>query len=536
MSRAARTLVVAAVVLAVPAAACTVLLGSKDVPTPDDAGGDATIDGGADGGRDALGDMRPGESASDDGGDAGDSGSEECAPVSSTRCEGKLPEVCGANGLWHEAGAACEYVCDDGGCTGQCSPTSQQCVGLDPETCTAEGLWEAGSACPFLCDAGICTGSCTPNTVQCGTAPVGDSGSTTTSVNTCNSKGQLNSVPCVQPTPDCAQVAGAPTCTCTGSMCGVACAHLQTDPGNCGTCGHDCLGGTCVGGACQPSVLVSNQQDPYDIAIDGTNVYWVDNIATIGTVNACALTGCNNTPTVLASGQSGPTGITVNAGVVYWVNIGMGVNGGSVMSCPAGGCAGTPTPLATNLNAPTAIAVAAGNAYFTGSSGTMKCATASCTPTAFGPGGSDIVVDGTNAYWTATGGPVRCALGGCGGTPTAIATGQLSPWAIAVDGSNVYWSNLSGHTVALCLIAGGCNGNPTEVSPATRPNDVAVDATNVYWVDFTTNTISSCAIAGCSNKPTILASGQMSPNALAVDTTAIYWVNENPGAVMKLAK
>ena len=90
MSRAARILVVAAVVLAVPAAACTVLLGSKDVPTPDDAGGDATVDGGGDGGRDALGDMRPGESASDDGGDAGDSGSEECAPVSSTRCEGQL--------------------------------------------------------------------------------------------------------------------------------------------------------------------------------------------------------------------------------------------------------------------------------------------------------------------------------------------------------------------------------------------------------------------------------------------------------------
>jgi hypothetical protein len=60
VTRAARTLVVVAVVLAAPAAACTVLLGSKDVPTPDDAGGDATVDGAADGRQDAVGDMRPG--------------------------------------------------------------------------------------------------------------------------------------------------------------------------------------------------------------------------------------------------------------------------------------------------------------------------------------------------------------------------------------------------------------------------------------------------------------------------------------------
>ena len=459
MSRAARRLVIAAVVLAAPAAACTVLLGAGDVPTPADAG-DATVETGP-GGHDGGGDAVPSESGGDSGGgDAGtDAVVEACAPTSSTRCEGKQPEVCGANGQWREAGAACEYICDDGGCTGQCTPTTKQCVGLDPETCTAEGLWEAGAACPYLCEGGTCTGSCTPNTVQCGTAPVGDAGATTGSVNTCDSTGLLHVAPCGQPTPDCTE-AGAPSCACTGSMCGSVCAHLQTDPGNCGTCGHDCLGGACVAGACQPFALASNQQDPYDLAIDGTNVYWVDNTST-GTVNACALTGCNNTPTVLATGQNGPTGITVGGSVAYWVNIGVGVNGGSVMSCATTGCANQPTPLATNLNSPTAIAVATdGNAYWTGSSGTMKCAIASCTPAAFGPGGSDIVVDGTNAYWTATGGPVRCALGGCGGTPTAISTGQLSPWAMAVDGNNVYWTNLSGHTVTFCAIGGGCGGNP----------------------------------------------------------------------------
>ena len=141
------------------------------------------------------------------------------------------------------------------------------------------------------------------------------------------------------------------------------------------------------------------------------------------------------------------------------------------------------------------------------------------------------------AYWTATAGPVRCALGGCGSNPTAIATGQLSPWAIAVGGTNVYWTTLSGFTVDSCAIGGGCGGNPTTVSAAQRPYDVAVDSSDVYWVDFTLGTVSRCAIGGCSGKATVVATSQTNPSALAVDTTAVYWVNDaNPGAVMMLAK
>ena len=529
MSRTTRALVLVAAVLAAPAAACTVLLGAGDVPTPDDAGDDATIEVGPDGAHDAGGDSHVlQEAGSDAGADAA------CAPVSSTRCEGLLPEVCGSSGQWREADAACPFVCEDGGCTGVCAPNAGRCVGLAPQSCDGTGEWQdAGAACPFACEAGVCSGSCTPNTTQCGPG-AGDAGSTS-SVYTCDGTGQLHVAPCTQPTPDCTADAGPVACACTGSMCGSACAHLQTDPANCGTCGHSCLGGTCVGGACQPSVLASNQQGPYDIAIDGTNAYWVDVAG--GTVNACALTGCNDTPTTLAGAQNGPTGITVNAGTVYWVNYANGgAASGSVMACAAAGCAGAPTPLAMNQNAPTAIAVGGGNAYWTGQGGTTKCATTSCTPGSFGPGGSDIVVDGTNAYWTAAAGPVRCALGGCG-TPVAIATGQLGPWAIAVDGTNVYWTALSGFTVDTCVIAGGCGGNPTTVSAAQRPYDVAVDSSDVYWVDYTLGTVSRCAIGGCSGKATVVATGQTNPSALAVDTTAVYWVNYgNPGAVMKLAK
>jgi hypothetical protein len=534
-----RTVFLVAAALAAPAVACSVILGSTDVPTPDDAGGDdATVDVKPDVAADGRADAHPSEGGgSEASADAGsDATPDACAPVASKRCEGQQPEVCAANGAWQEAGAACPYLCDDGGCTGMCVPATTQCVSLTPETCDSTGHWEAGTACQYLCDAGSCFGACSPGTVQCGSGgasgPVG-------SIDTCGATGEWDASPCAQPAPDCTTSAGPPACACTGTLCndGGTCAHFQTDPLNCGSCGHSCLGGPCVGGACQPFALVTNQQNPYDIAIDATNVYWVNEVPA-GTVNSCPITGCNNTPTVLASAQSNPTGIAVSQGVVYWVNYGAGANLGSVMQCAATGCGGSPTTLATSQDEPTAIAVASnGNVFWNTLGGIMKCTgTLPCTPTTFGPTGSDIAVDSNNAYWTAQAGPVRCALGGCSGSPTAIATGQLSAWAIAVDSTNVYWSDLGGITVDTCAIAGGCGNNPTTLSAATRPNDVAVQGSVVYWVDFTANTIVECPTAGCSGKGFVLASGQHSPNAIAVDANAVYWVNTNPGAVMMLAK
>src|SRR5204863_597521 len=34
-----------------------------------------------------------------------------------------------------------------------------------------------------------------------------------------------------------------------------ACVDLTSDAKNCGTCGHDCLGGTCMEGQCQPVLI-----------------------------------------------------------------------------------------------------------------------------------------------------------------------------------------------------------------------------------------------------------------------------------------
>jgi hypothetical protein len=45
------------------------------------------------------------------------------------------------------------------------------------------------------------------------------------------------------------------TCVCPApnTNCGTTCTNTQTDPNNCGSCGHSCNGGSCVGGRCNCS-------------------------------------------------------------------------------------------------------------------------------------------------------------------------------------------------------------------------------------------------------------------------------------------
>src|SRR5262249_52955723 len=47
-------------------------------------------------------------------------------------------------------------------------------------------------------------------------------------------------------------------------------AALATDAHHCGACGHDCLGGACAAGACQPVVLVPalGEKSVHDLVVD----------------------------------------------------------------------------------------------------------------------------------------------------------------------------------------------------------------------------------------------------------------------------
>jgi hypothetical protein len=117
-----------------------------------------------------------------------------------------------------------------------------------------------------------------------------------------------------------------------------------------------------------------------------------------------------------------------------------------------------------------------------------------------------MTADSANLYWVnqdngaGNAAVMKCSIAGCGGSPTALASGLVSPLAIATDGLNVYWTS----------------SGPT------------------------TGTVMKCSVNGCGMSPTMIASGQNSPNSIAVDGTAVYWTNgaaaDAGGAVMMVMK
>jgi hypothetical protein len=68
------------------------------------------------------------------------------------------------------------------------------------------------------------------------------------------------------------------TCTCAKTACsGNSCVDTATDASNCGVCGHNCLGGPCLSGQCQPAVVANNLgANPQVIGVDSSNVYYRD--------------------------------------------------------------------------------------------------------------------------------------------------------------------------------------------------------------------------------------------------------------------
>jgi hypothetical protein len=151
--------------------------------------------------------------------------------------------------------------------------------------------------------------------------------------------------------------ADAPTVQCDGGLtaCGAACIDTRGDPKNCGACAHDCQGGECQHGVCQPVLIASGftgtndaggMVSPLFIAVDSTDVYWT--VEGVG-VMKCATNGCNNQPILLAPGQQQASGFGIDATSVYWLGTTSSVQ--TIVKCAKGGCASQPTAVATGAPA-----------------------------------------------------------------------------------------------------------------------------------------------------------------------------------------
>ena len=115
------------------------------------------------------------------------------------------------------------------------------------------------------------------------------------------------------------------------------CGDIESSTVNCGRCGHDCGGGACVAGTCQPFTIAPGINAPHGLTVDADHVYFtVDD-----TVQSCPSAGCGVASSQLGQGYAAPgTIVSVGANVIFAED---GLTGSPplyhLLGCPKSGCA-----------------------------------------------------------------------------------------------------------------------------------------------------------------------------------------------------
>jgi hypothetical protein len=245
------------------------------------------------------------------------------------------------------------------------------------------------------------------------------------------------------------------------------------------------------------TVLASGRNNPLDIAVSGTDLYWTDYAAPEDDVARMSING--GAVTVLSPTADNPTTLLISGGFVYFGNRAATPSG--VYRVPVDG--GTTTSLA-GLTSDTVwgIAVNSLDVYFAGHNlgGLYKVVLAGGTATLVAsvadvPAGDSVEVgslDSTNVYLAEqVGGGSVLQVAMDGGAVTTLAANQHSPCYPVVDpvSSYVYWANGGGPgagSVAKVPIGGG---TITVLSSGNTPNFVAINSTSLFWTDIANGTV-----------------------------------------------
>lgn len=502
----------------------------------------------------------------------------DCRPGASECVSTTQLRTCAAGGTWSPPGA-CPNACVDGACSGECVPGTQRCASVDEvQLCSEAGTWGAGTPCESGCTDTGCVGECTPGSAECFSESL---------LRTCGEEGRWQPpVPCGiacanaacsgECTPDtlrCNPDTGAPqrceaglwrdapVCTpgepCpAGSLaqCGDVCTSLATDAAHCGSCGHDCQGGECVAGRCQPVVLAAGLSSPSSLALSDTDLYLIEGttaasarllslpkgggaarelVAALGDLGAPSIAGDQ---LYFATGGAG-------GGVVQRANLdGTGVLAFSPPHAP--GIARLITPglfvYYTVRDASSTTVYRAGLL----SAGQPGAGAETVFQTVPGPLTSMTVVNGC-LYMVDQTTPrqlLRTCSAAAAPASRYAAQGALAfhPRA-AVDETHLYFADAARGVLRLPLDADGA----AEVVVPNIPGPPTVDADALYYF---TETVGAAPNA-CSTANTLWRSGKgpgstaeeilsapiACPTQLAADDTALYWTSGD-GAVLRLAK
>lgn len=314
-------------------------------------------------------------------------------------------------------------------------------------------------------------------------------------------------------------------------------ADTLADPKNCGACGHDCLGGGCEAGTCQPLLIALDAVGPNAVAVDATHVYWQN--PTTAEIRRAPITG-GGASELLYTGTVDDFGETigVSGADVYFSEPTVG----RIARCAKTGCGTVATTVVASLASPRYIAVANGAVYwgeFSTDGGVGRCALPCVAPTNVVSNEvrpARIVVDGNDIFWTTlVPTTVRAKLGAAPPITIAPATGAFYA-GVAAAGDRAFFAS-SGVGPHVMQRDGGAKQLMTP--GVTEATSIVADGTHLYFAEnFASSRILRCSVAGCGAGPTPIADGQDKPK-LVLDSKSLVWVTEgggDGGAVWRVAK
>lgn len=328
---------------------------------------------------------------------------------------------------------------------------------------------------------------------------------------------------------------------------GNTCIDVDTNPAHCGRCGHDCGGGACVAGRCQPVVIASDQEGPSAIALDETHVYWTNDET--GDLRRVPIGGDGGSELIYASGDAGlGTRFDLHGDEVYFVR----TEDSSILHCPKAGCGPSgPVPIDTGgIRANSLVVTDAGALFWVefdpdGRIGTcdLPCTGVPTARVSHETRPTFVAADGPALFWT-TLAPSNLRAQSAPGEDARTLVNQQFLFDLKVTGDRVFYTNL-GDTARVVFRDGG--GDQPLSKAGTSIGPLATDGTDVYFAEQVDQArIFRCPVTGCGPTPEIIATNQARPKAIAVGATSVFWINEGPAGqtdggtvgagVMRLAK
>ncbi len=299
-------------------------------------------------------------------------------------------------------------------------------------------------------------------------------------------------------------------------------------------CDHDCRGGACVAGVCQPVTLVADAQRPVRLALSDTDVYWVDRGA--GLVMRTSKDGAGQS--ILRQNEPGVLDIALDAGNVYWATPTL------VQSCSILGACGPVVPYAGCSTAgETRLAVSPSNVYWTCTAneqifGELKIQGNQVQFQKAEPSTGEIVADAGAVVWarTGSGGEIRSSPADQTPNPTTFA--ELTDRdALALDTTFVV---AAGHAATEITAVDRDTKSMHTIAQATNVTAIAIDNGTVFWVsDGPDAALRSCPVTGGNTQPATILDNLDSPTDVAVDANFIYFATaptNGPGTIQRVAR